>query len=805
MIHRLRITFTAVLVLGIVIAWALYALFGYQLITAMHEGRSIGVLNEIIKGHTVHDIKHYFEIGKARLLLVSMLLLISVPFIVLGVTLYIKYIVALIACAICFCFIRLALDGYQFFIVALPIFSSYLVSSRLLKKDNFIDKLNITFLILCCQIILITQILSLLQAINGRNYLVATAIAFIASLLLAKNFKGALRSDFERLKLYGNEIYRLATTSKLFAVFLCGIFISVFWRIFLILYVPPNAWDSLYYHLSRIAFWLQHQSLGYFYTYHMPQVTFPFNAEIMCMWTMVASRADYVCGFIQFICYVLSGTVLYKCLRDYLKLERYPSATVVGVWYVLPGIVLQSVTALNDLVVAYFLMFCLVYFLLGISRRKDYLIVSALALAVAVGTKWTASFFLLPFAFLLILFLVMKIVRLTKLLIWGFSVVITWMIFGSYSYVQNYLMRHDLFVRDQFISFVTKSRSLGSFFHKLGMHAFNIAASQHGLHVYSERLSYYYTNIAAKMGTTAFRVLQIPMKFSDEPYTLQYHHGFDSWDMKFLLLNATALFGIVGLILLLLLGYIGVAGTVQLMKRKRIFNPRYCIFAFLFFGYLASLSHIIPWSPWSHRYMATMVLVGMPMLGMIATGRTRALRALHSGIIVYVIISLLPSTFMSRSKSLTDLYNTPRKLLRYSLDKWRLQTPIIMRFDSLVPLDTKVGVILPEHSFLWDYPLFGERLQRTILPLNLEIVQYETFDYIVAVDVALRHNKKLKKFIETHYVKKEILGRILTLDMAKIARACAHHQPQEYYEVTKKLYKPEPHTWVLYVPKRSEK
>ena len=141
----------------------------------------------------------------------------------------------------------------------------------------------------------------------------------------------------------------------------------------MILYVPPNAWDSLYYHLSRIAFWLQHQSLGYFYTHHIAQVAFPFNAEILCMWTMVASRADYLCGFIQFICYLLSGTLLYKCLRDYLKLERYPSAVVVGVWYVLPGVVLQSVTALNDLVVAYFIMFGLVYFLLGASQRKDYL------------------------------------------------------------------------------------------------------------------------------------------------------------------------------------------------------------------------------------------------------------------------------------------------------------------------------------------------------------------------------------------------------------------------------------------------
>jgi hypothetical protein len=44
-----------------VISWILYALFAHQLIEAMYEGKSIGILNRIIEGQTYYPIEYYFE------------------------------------------------------------------------------------------------------------------------------------------------------------------------------------------------------------------------------------------------------------------------------------------------------------------------------------------------------------------------------------------------------------------------------------------------------------------------------------------------------------------------------------------------------------------------------------------------------------------------------------------------------------------------------------------------------------------------------------------------------------------------
>lgn len=108
--------------------------------------------------------------------------------------------------------------------------------------------------------------------------------------------------------------------------------------------------------------------------------------------------------------------------------------------------------------------------------------------------------------------------------------------------------------------------------------------------------------------------------------------------------------------------------------------------------------------------------------------------------------------------------NEPKSLTRLCKDRIELicaqkksMRPIIIKFYSLVPRDAKVGVLLREQC--WDYPLFGEKLERTIVPINLEIIQDQRFDYIVIIDDILGQNAKLKEFIIKNYKKAEILGR----------------------------------------------
>jgi len=253
----------------------------------------------------------------------------------------------------------------QFLIIVLPIISSYIYASVFIKKLDLIDKINFTFLVLCCQIIIISVVLSLFKAINANNFLIASIFIFSISVLFRKQINDFISFDIEQIKLCKINSSHLIKTNKLLSVFLCAILISILWRLYLIVYMPANDTDGMEYHLVRVAYWIQNHSLNYYFTQNLRQVLFPFNAEIMMLWTMIASKLDYLCGFIQFICYLLSGTLIYKCLRQYLKVDQVSSAMTVLIWYSLPLVVIESTNTKNNIFLSYFIMYSLVYFFAG--------------------------------------------------------------------------------------------------------------------------------------------------------------------------------------------------------------------------------------------------------------------------------------------------------------------------------------------------------------------------------------------------------------------------------------------------------
>ena len=78
--------------------------------------------------------------------------------------------------------------------------------------------------------------------------------------------------------------------------------------------------------------------------------------------------------------------------------------------------------------------------------------------------------------------------------------------------------------------------------------------------------------------------------------------------------------------------------------------------------------------------------------------------------------------------------------------------PCYYGINLLVPLECNLGIVsLP--SFVWDYPFFGEKLKRTVTPVNKEILQNSKFDFIIAIKEALDRDKELETFIKNEYIK----------------------------------------------------
>ncbi len=642
----------------------------------------------------------------------------------------------------------------QLFIFLFPLLSSYLFASFLSEKEDIINKINMSFLILCCQIILICCALSLFNGLTGGNFLLATAALFLISYAICKNKTEAIQFDIGQIKACACRLSYHIKKNRLLALFLFATVISVLWRIFLIIYVPPNNYDSMTYHLTKVAYWLQHRSLSPFPTFDYRLTSFPFNAELLLLWTMVAAKADCYCGFIQFFCYLLSGTLVYKCSRHYLKAGAVSSLTTMLIWYSLPEVVLQSTSTQNDLVVAYFLMFSLVYLLCSTTNPEKYLPVSAVALAVAIGTKLTALFFLIPFIIIIVYLSIAGAWLRKRIFLWGAVFIVAFLIFGAYTFIQNYTDYRDpiVYVREKRAKVFSQSPQ--SFVTKSSRHLHNMMTNQSGMDVYAPAYAHYYNALINKISARVFRAIERVFPYDPGPRYPGYPlYKFKSGVQTFALDEDNAFFGSVGMVMVLVVLYVLFTAPIRLFIKRINTDSRYFIFAFLFAGYLIPMSHIMRWDPWISRYMITGVLAGMPVLALLFESRISFLKKAGSIVVIYSIMALLPATFLNVKKPLYELHND-KLTLRCIF--FRDREIIIRQFNRLVPPHAKIGLALWGDS--WTYPLFGERLQRQLTPLNGKILESQRFDFIAVVANLLEKAPWAKQALEADYKSIAALG-----------------------------------------------
>ena len=155
----------------------------------------------------------------------------------------------------------------------------------------------------------------------------------------------------------------------------------------LIVGTAPNDYDALWYHLARAAFWKQQHAIAYIPGANDARLNgFPPNAEIAQSFTMILGKTERFAGFVQLSALVASMVAVAGIARR-IGLSVRQALFGALLFATLPVVVLQSATALNDLVFGAFLLVC-AYFLFTWTRVS--LALAALALGLAIGTKITA-------------------------------------------------------------------------------------------------------------------------------------------------------------------------------------------------------------------------------------------------------------------------------------------------------------------------------------------------------------------------------------------------------------------------------
>jgi hypothetical protein len=151
--------------------------------------------------------------------------------------------------------------------------------------------------------------------------------------------------------------------------------------------VPVNDPDALAYHLARAAFWHQEQGLGYIAHAVDPRLNGnPPNAEIGQLATMVLSGSDRYVALPQLGTY-LALVLCVAALGRRVDLDAAGALFGALAFGTLSIVVVQASSALNDLVVASFLAIAVLF---ALRAERTSLALVALAIGLAVGTKFTA-------------------------------------------------------------------------------------------------------------------------------------------------------------------------------------------------------------------------------------------------------------------------------------------------------------------------------------------------------------------------------------------------------------------------------
>lgn len=163
---------------------------------------------------------------------------------------------------------------------------------------------------------------------------------------------------------------------------------------------PPNTFDSMTYHMSRVAHWLQNEHVGLYPTGIIRQLTYPPLAEYTIAHLQALSGGDRLANLVQF-------SALLGCLLGTSWISQRFGVSRRGQWFTavlvatLPMAVLQSTSTQNDLVLSFWLV-CLVAFILDEDRLKfgswtvDRRLMVGLSLGLAMLTKYTGYIYGVP-------------------------------------------------------------------------------------------------------------------------------------------------------------------------------------------------------------------------------------------------------------------------------------------------------------------------------------------------------------------------------------------------------------------------
>ncbi|NES86584.1 MAG: 4-amino-4-deoxy-L-arabinose transferase [Moorea sp. SIO2B7] len=162
---------------------------------------------------------------------------------------------------------------------------------------------------------------------------------------------------------------------------------------------PPNTWDSMTYHMTRVVHWIQNQSVAHYPTYFSAQLVHPPFAEFAIMHFQILSGGDRFANLVQWLSMV--GSIIgVSIIAKQLGADGRGQIFAAVFCATIPMGILQASSTQNDYAVCFWLV-CLAHYVLLVLPSKNPPIPLVLGIGASMGlavlTKSTAYFYAFPF------------------------------------------------------------------------------------------------------------------------------------------------------------------------------------------------------------------------------------------------------------------------------------------------------------------------------------------------------------------------------------------------------------------------
>ena len=232
----------------------------------------------------------------------------------------------------------------------------------------------------------------------------------LISWLLINGIIISLNKEKIKLNVFSIFFQKIAIPSKEQSILLFIFFIIILPLLLLAIFIPPNNWDSMAYHLPRVEHWIQNKNIYPYPTNIVRQVLTSPLSEYIIVNFQILSNTDAFSNLVQFASFIFilfSSTLIFSVLKINYKGQLFLLLALLS----LPMMLFQATTTQTDLLAIFFFLSFILFGLLIIQSDDNFktnFIFLASSLTLGILTKYHIAIFAAPIIFYLLYNLIKK-------------------------------------------------------------------------------------------------------------------------------------------------------------------------------------------------------------------------------------------------------------------------------------------------------------------------------------------------------------------------------------------------------------